>query len=114
MRWSNRGTSNARTAGWVLADSRKVPVTISQANNGNSVLIEGRINGTPCHRTIDTGASHTLIHFQLLKRLPRDHLPVQERKHRQLLTAAGQYIPVQGEREVAVKLGDKLYWDTVG
>lgn len=95
----------------MLAGGRNVPVMISQANDGNSLVVKGEIGGVPCHLTIDTGASRTVISSRLLKHLTRDHL-VQPR-HLQLQTATGQYIPIQGEREVALKIGDKSYWHKV-
>lgn len=89
---------------------RRKSVSISQANDGNSVVVEGRINSTLYHFTINTGASHTVISSQLLVCLPKDHLQL---KHLQLLMAARHYISIRDDREVAVKSGDKLYCHTV-
>lgn len=95
----------------MLAGGKNVPVMISQANDGNSLAVKGEIGGLPCHLTIDTGASRTVISSRLLKHLTRDHLV--RPMHLQLQTATGQYISVQGEQEVSVKIGEKKYWHKV-
>lgn len=95
----------------MLAGGRNVPVMISQANDGNSLVVKGEICGISCLLTIDTGASRTVISSRLLKHLTRDHLV--RPRHLQLQTATGQYISVQGEREVALKIGENKYWHKV-
>ena len=95
----------------MLAGGQNVPIMISQANDGNSLVVKGEIGGVPCHLTLDTGASRTVVSSRLLKHLTRGHLV--RPTHLQLQTATGQYISVQGEQEVEVKIGEKKNWHTV-
>jgi predicted aspartyl protease len=84
---------------------------ISQASDGNSLIVPGRINGKSCHLTIDTGASRTVIHSGLLRENGKYGGP--RTSHLQLITATGQRIPVWGEMKIAVKIGEKIYWQEV-
>uniref|UniRef100_A0A2A4K0Q2 Peptidase A2 domain-containing protein n=1 Tax=Heliothis virescens TaxID=7102 RepID=A0A2A4K0Q2_HELVI len=99
---------NARTAGRVLAGFRRAPrISISQAHDGNSLIIKGEVNGRPCKLTLDTGASRTVISSQLANRVLGDSFVRYD--HINLVTATGQRITVRGEREVELKLGNIIY-----
>lgn len=92
----------------MLADVRKAPrISISQTQDGNSLIIKGEVNGISCKLTIDTGASRTVVSSQLANRLLGGFTTRHE--HINLVTATGQHIPVQGERKVELQLGDSIY-----
>ncbi|WP_418889482.1 retropepsin-like aspartic protease, partial [Pectobacterium brasiliense] len=81
----------------MLAGVQRAPrISISQAHDGNSLVIRGEINGTPCKLTLDTGASRTIVSSQLAKRLLGGD--TRTTAQLQLVTATGQHISVRGEK----------------
>lgn len=93
----------------MLAGSGRAPtVMISQAYDGNSLVIEGEIDGTPCKFTLDTGASRTVVSAKIVGRFIGSF-----RGQIRLLTATGQHISVRGEKRVELKLGDRIFWHRV-
>ena len=96
----------------MLAGMERAPrISISQAHDGNSLIIKGEVNGKPCKLTLDTGASHTVVNSNLASRFLGDFFNNHDRI--QLLTATGQHITVRGKKEVKLKLGHKAYWHNV-
>lgn len=90
----------------MLADAEGAPITvISQACSGNSLAIQGTINGTDCKMTLDTGASRTIVNPNLVK-TATGH---KRRINCRLLTASGQPIPVLGETSVTMYVGGSSY-----
>lgn len=98
---------NTRTKEQIPAGFEKaLRISISQAHDGNSLIIRGAINGTPCKLTLDTGASRTVISSELAKCFPRG---LSNFKTTQLLTATGQHISVRGEKSVVLKLRERTF-----
>lgn len=82
---------------------------ISQACNGNSLLIHGSVNGTDCRMTLDTGASRTIVKPKLVETAMRRKKSIDCR----LLSASGQQIPVLGEVSVTMQVGEVTYTHNV-
>ncbi|CAF4895233.1 unnamed protein product [Pieris macdunnoughi] len=78
---------------------------ISQTQDGNTIVIDGEVNGTRCELTLDTGASRTVIRYQLLKSFYKSL----SGGNVQLLTATGQHITVRGEGIATFKIGGRTY-----
>ncbi|CAH3930651.1 unnamed protein product [Pieris brassicae] len=76
-----------------------------KVRRGNTLVIEGEVNGTKCDLTLDTGASRTVIRYQLLKTFYKNP----SRGIVKLITATGQRITDRGEGIATFKIGGSLY-----
>ncbi|CAF4760063.1 unnamed protein product [Pieris macdunnoughi] len=76
-----------------------------KVRRGNTLVIDGVVNGTKCDLTLDTGASRTVIRYQLLK----SFYGSPSRGIVQLVTATGQRITDRGEGIATFKIGGRFY-----
>ena len=73
-----------------------------------SISVEGKIGGTPCDMTVDTGSNITIVRPEYYHCSPNrveetlKIVPV----NTCLRTVSGETIPVQGRGEITIKIGD--------
>ena len=81
---------------------RVVPVTV--LGKGTSLFVEGRLGMRNCKFIIDTGASCSIIKPCLAK-----GEVLQGGKHIRLKTATGELVPVVGQIQTEIRLGNKTF-----
>ena len=70
----------------------------------NSISVEGKIGGTPCDMTVDTGSNITIVRSDVANRVEETLMIVPVNTC--LRTVSGETIPVQGRGEITIKIGD--------
>jgi hypothetical protein len=97
--------NQASTPGHVLAGSPTAPriVSVSQLKKRNdSLLVDGRINGTTCTMTVDTGATLSIVRADVVESLKNLQITGSDLI---LKTATGEAARVLGEADVRLELG---------
>lgn len=82
-------------------------VSISQAHDGNILIIEGAVNGTSLRLILTTKASRTAVSSQLAIRLLLNSTIRYD--HCNLVITSGQHIPALNEKRVELQLSNSIY-----